>query len=196
MKLREKTTVTLLIAIIMISAMILVIPAMAKKKGNTIQSGLIKASTGETLTVGYDEYGYNYQAHMFNGIYSDYDRQHGGPYSDVGLIMKWNDAWLSNMDRDNDELLDRHWGHTSYSGSGAWLTNHQWGIYEDGSHWSYFTKIVAVPIDAYVEDGIWYSSDGAEIGPVLWGAFATILSVEKGILYHSPSPVGFGYYQP
>jgi hypothetical protein len=44
-----------------------------KKPGcTTIQDGIIQYSTGhylegEPLTVGYDPYGYNYQAHMFNG---------------------------------------------------------------------------------------------------------------------------------
>ena len=60
----------------------------------TIQDGTIKAETGETLTTGYDEFGYNYQAHIFNGRYCDYDRVEGGAYCDVELVMKWNDAWL------------------------------------------------------------------------------------------------------
>ncbi len=32
-----------------------------------IQSGYIFDSSGEALTVGYNEWGYNYQAHQFNG---------------------------------------------------------------------------------------------------------------------------------
>jgi len=93
----------------------------------TIQDGTIESSTGELLTIGYDEFGYNYQAHMFNGRYCDYDRVIGGDYCDVDLIMKWNDAWLSNKDCDDDDLLDRHLGFPSYIGSGAWCTNHQSG---------------------------------------------------------------------
>ncbi len=46
---------------------------------NTIQDGNIEASDGSLITVGYDEFGYNYQAHMFNGRYCDYDRVAGGP---------------------------------------------------------------------------------------------------------------------
>ena len=91
--------------------------------------------------------------------------------------MKWNDAWLSNKDCDGDGKLDRHYDYPSYIGSGAWETNHQWGSYEeDGEtyNWNYFTKIVAAPADAYVDGGIWYTADGTEIGPVLWGEFATI----------------------
>ena len=46
------------------------------------------------------------------------------PYRSIKLVMKWNDAWLSNMDRDDDGMLDRHYGFSSYIGSGAWETNH------------------------------------------------------------------------
>ena len=55
-------------------------------------------------------------------------------YKDVNLLMKWNDAWLSNKDCGGDGLLDRHYGLASYIGSGAWTTNHQSGAYigEDG----------------------------------------------------------------
>ncbi len=109
--------------------------------------------------------------------------------------MKWNDAWLSNLDCDGDGKLDRHYGHDSYIGSGAWLTNHMKGTNEDGN-WTYFVKIVAVPEDAELEDGIWYAADGTEIGPVIWGQFAIIQEVESGLgaTYVSPSGPGFGKF--
>ena len=170
----------------------------------TIQSGNIWASDGTVITTGYDEFGYNYQAHMFNGLYSDYDRQHGGPYSDVHLIMKWNEEWMSNKDHDKDHTLDRHWGYDSYIGSGAWLTNHMWGSYEqDGQtcHWSYFVKIVAAPADAYQSGGYWYTIGGIEIGPAIWGAFAIIQQVDNdpcagysGLSYLSDNSAGLVYY--
>ena len=140
---------------------------------------------------GYDEFGYNYQAHIFNGRYCDYDRVIGGDYCDIKLIMKWNDAWLSNKDRDGDGDLDRHYGYPSYIGSGAWLTNHQSGG-EGKDHWTYFVKIVAAPADAYVESGNWYTSDGTKIGPVIWGSFAVIQRVESGVGVYDLSPVGPG----
>jgi len=155
--------------------------SMAKTNCTTIQSGTIFTSTGEIITTGYDQFGYNYQAHMFSGRYCDSDRVLGGDYCDVKLIMKWNDAWLSNKDCDGDGLLDRHLGYDSYIGSGAWLTNHQSGTYigEDGKKhkWTYFVKIVAAPADAYTDNGVWYTADGTEMGPVIWGSFATIQSV-------------------
>ncbi|MHB1107448.1 MAG: hypothetical protein ACYCZ2_13915 [Lutibacter sp.] len=112
---------------------------------NTIQSGLITGSDGNVIETGYDEWGYNYNANMFNGFYCDSyrDADWCQEYKDVELIMKWNDAWLSNKDcgtqgEDQGEFtaltpdgrLDRHYGFPSYRGSGAWITNHQKGVYE------------------------------------------------------------------
>ncbi len=127
-------------------------------------------------------------------------------YPEDQLAMKWNDAWLSNLDRDLDGALDRHWGFDSYIGSGAWLTNHQSGEYElDGKmiKWNYFTKIVAAPADATSIDGVWYAADGTEIGPAIWGEFAIIQIVENdpgidahGLQYVSPLSAGLGAYAP
>ena len=172
--------------------------SLGKKDGcTTIQSGNLHTSTGELIVPGYDEFGYNYQAHMFNGRYCDYDRVIGGEYCDVNLIMKWNDAWLSNKDCDGNGLLDRHFGFDSYIGSGAWCTNHQSGG-KGKDHWTYFVKIVAVPADAVKVDDIWYDSEGTEIGPVIWGSFAVIQRVESGIGVYDLSPAGpgFGKYKP
>jgi hypothetical protein len=189
---------------------------------------------GEPLQTGFDPFGYNYQARMFSGSYANtylggdgYPPYEGDddayaarlaeegfgtdpytkwywPYRDVELAMKWNDAWLSNKDCDDDGKLDRHYGYLSYIGSGAWITNHMSGTYEGGKKmckWVYFTKIVAVPEDATLVGGIWYTASENEIGPVMWGQFATIQSVYNdpcggfhGIEYLSPSGPGFGKY--
>lgn len=287
--------------------LIMVMPVSAKKdKCITIQSGELLTSDGRVITTGYDEWGYNYQAHLFNGYYCDSyrDAEWCQPYKDVKLMMKWNDAWLANKDCDEDGLLDRHFGYSSYIGSGAWLTNHQSGSYlsmvgdwqlkfdyngakynhemtigdnsfsgigkypaggpytitwtvvgtvdgndvemtisydsslyeveaigtiaEDGTMsgdwtsntgqsgtwisttgaattcgWNYFVKIVAVPDDAYADGGVWYMADGAEIGEVIWGAFAITQEVsndscagEHGLQYKSPASAGLGFYKP
>ena len=143
----------------------------------TIQDGILVYSqghylAGQPLVIGYDPFGYNYQAHMFNGYYANvylgrdgfppYDEDDGTylaanpgaaskwywPYRQTKLEMKWNDAWLSNKDCDGDGKLDRYYGYSSYIGSGAWETNHQRGTYigEDGKEhkWEYFVKIVAL----------------------------------------------------
>lgn len=170
----------------------------------TIQSGELKASDGSVITTGFDDWGYNYQGNLFNGMYCDSyrDADWCQPYVDIKLQMKWNNAWLSNKDCDGDEKLDRHFGYDSYIGSGAWLTNHQSGEYElDGKtcKWNYFVKIVAASADAIVTDGVWYAADGTEIGHVIWGAFAIIQQVENdqcaglhGLQYLSPTRAGLG----
>ena len=170
----------------------------------SIQDGGLYASDGTLIETGYDQWGYNYQAHMFNGGYCDAYRDAAWcqEYADTDLIMKWNDAWMSNRDCDYDGLLDRHFSHDSYIGSGAWLTNHQSGKVEVNGkmrRWTYFTKIVAAPIDGYVEGGIWHNADGTELGPVIWGSFATVQEVlndpsvgAHGVLYKSPADPGLG----
>jgi hypothetical protein len=126
------------------------------------------------------------------------------PYRNINLIMKWNDEWLSNQDCDSDAKLDRHYGFQSYIGSGAWETNHMSGSYIDEvtgkeCHWNDFVKIVVVPADATKVAGIWYTKQGIEIGPEIWGEFATIQEVyndtgtgDHGILYKSPAGPGLG----
>ncbi|HUW24260.1 MAG TPA: hypothetical protein VMW04_01395, partial [Patescibacteria group bacterium] len=108
---------------------------------NTIESGLINDSAGNPITLGYDQFGYNYQAHMFNGTYDGSDRNLDGTYwGDTGdyvddkLMMKWSDAWLANVDCNKDGKLDRGLidGVPSLDGiSKGWLTNHVVGDYVD-----------------------------------------------------------------
>jgi len=205
---------TVMISLMLVLVVALIATPIMAKGGKTcirIQDGILEYSAGhylegEPLTIGYDIFGYNYQAHLFNGFYPDaYNGGEGNPpYSgddETYLQMKWNDAWLSNRDCDSDGALDRHLGFDSYIGSGAWLTNHQRGEDEYGK-WTYFVKIVAVPEDAYEIDGIWYA-DGTEIGPDIWGQFAIILQVyndkgtgDHGVYYKSPASPGFGFYKP
>ncbi|WKZ82928.1 MAG: hypothetical protein QY307_01360 [Acidimicrobiia bacterium] len=204
-----RSTRTMRLVVIAIAVLMAIPVAAGAKQGvTTIQDGTLLTSDGAVITVGYDQWGYNYQGHMFRGGYCDAYRDAAWcqAYKDVSLIMKWNDAWLSNVDADGDGLLDRHYGFPSYIGSGAWLTNHQAGTYEDGGdtcNWTYFTKIVAAPADATTSAGIWYGADGTEIGPVIWGAFATIQEVsndpcagDHGLSYLSPTNAGFGSYGP
>jgi hypothetical protein len=145
---------------------------------------------------GYDEYGYNYQAHMFNGIYSDADRVHGGPYGDVHLMMKWSDAWLSNQDRNGDGELDRGVGpdYDSSSVEGAWITNHMRGVDDNGKKWTWFVKIVYPPGGAVdLNDDDIDDNTGA---PVIWTDFIVIKDVFSGsgsINYVNPQ--GFGAWQ-
>lgn len=162
----------------------------------TIPGGQIYTSQGVLITPGYMPNGFNYQAHIYNGEY----------FPGWHLVMKWNDAWLSNKDCDHDGLLDRPLdedGNQYYFGSGAWCTNHWTSSYinDNGEECFYdeFIKIVAVPVDAVLMDGFWYNSDGTEIGENIWGQFAIIqyivndpCSGVEGAQYISPDHPGLG----
>lgn len=193
-----------MVAAIMFFGLVILMANLANAECTSIQEGTLLTSDGSIIETGYDEWGYNYQALMFNGGYCDAYRDAAWcqPYADVELMMKWNNAWLSNKDCDGDGLLDRHFGSDSYIGSGAWLTNHQSGKVEVNGKmrkWTYFVKIVAAPEDAYTVDGYWYTADGVELGPVIWGDFAIVQQIsndpsagEHGILYKSPADPGLG----
>jgi len=74
---------------------------------------------------------------------------------------------------------------------------------EDGKtcKWFYFVKIVAVPTDASLVGGVWYTAGGTEIRQQIWRSFAIIQLVENdkcaglhGAQYISPAGRGFGQY--
>jgi len=180
----------------------------------TIQSGTLVNSSGETISPGFDMWGYNYGAHMFNGTYCDAYRDAAWcqPYKDIEVLMKWNDAWLSSSDCDGDGLLDRHLGYSTYIGSGAWETNHQSGWVPDANgrnrKWTYFVKIVAADegdervrmneLNSQGEYGYWERA-GVILGPIIWNEFAVVEEVYNdptagahGVLYKSPVGPGLG----
>ncbi|MBN1819956.1 MAG: hypothetical protein JW833_04540, partial [Prolixibacteraceae bacterium] len=192
----------------------------------SIQDGILTYSAahflaGEPLTTGYDIFGYNYQAHLFKGSYVNAYLGAAGfppyegdddayfaenpavvnhwawPYRMYEIDMKWNDAWLANTDCHGDESLDRHYRLPSYIGSGAWEMYSEKMGGPDG--YTYKCKIVAAPSDAVADGGVWYTSDGVEIGPVIWGEFAIIQEVQggsgvddHGLLYKGLDHTGLG----
>lgn len=145
-----------LMFILIVLLLLAIPPAVIAGNGNscaTIQDGSLVDSSGNSLVLGYDQYGYNYQAHMFNGTYDSVDRKLDGKYwgstgdfVDDRLLMKWSDDWLSNKDCDGDRKLDR--GGDGSGVSKGWLTNFVEGDYYDGDgelqHYTNFVKIVWV----------------------------------------------------
>ena len=117
----------------------------------TIKGGAITDTAGNPITLGYDQWGYNYQANIFNGFYNNYLRPPTPETSGDWLQMKWNNAWLSSVDCDFNGKLDRHFGFPSYVGSGAWLTNHASGQYE-GSNWV-FSSLTGQYVISFVLGG-------------------------------------------
>lgn len=141
----------------------------------TIKNGGLTDTLGNPIVLGFDQFGYNYQAHHFNGTYDSNDRildgkwfGWTGDFVDDRLEMKWSDDWLANKDCTGDGKLDR--GSPSSAGypilSQGWLTNHAVGDYDtDGNgtqdgHYTYFIKIV------------WVGPGGS-----LWGQYEIIQEV-------------------
>lgn len=160
---KSKTLRILALAALLV--VVLAVPALADKPvsvdgaGNetawnstgcaTIQSGTITDAVGNSLEVGYDKYGYNYQAHLFNGFYGNYSRPAVPVTSGDRLVMKWSDEWLANVDCNGDHKLDRGLVNGVVGGiSKGWVTNHMEGEYSDAfgvmHHYTYFVKIVWV----------------------------------------------------
>ncbi len=140
----------------------------------TIRGGTLTDKFDNPLVLGYDQFGYNYQAHMFNGTYDSSDRVLDGlyqadpasaDYADDSLIMKWSDAWIANVDCNGDTKLDRGLVDGVVGGiSKGWLTNQNEGDYTDldgvVQHYTYFAKIV------------WVGPGGS-----LWGQYKIIQEV-------------------
>ena len=167
----------------------------------TIKSGEIVDANSNQLQVGFDMWGYNYQAHMFNGLYENYLRP-SEPVSESldNLVMKWSDDWLSNQDCNSDGKLDR--GLDSKTGisngtSMGWCTNHIEGDYlgddNEYHHYTYFVKIVyvgpALTPDPWVGKRIW--GQYAIIEEVYNDPYGGLNGVNKDYLVN---PAGLGLY--
>lgn len=137
----------------------------------TIQSGTIIDSAGNPVALGYDEFGYNYQAHMFNGTYDSSDRKLDGKYwgqtgdfVDDKLMMKWSDPWLANVDCNGDNKLDRGLVDGTVGGTSlGWLTNEVIGDYSDENGDHHFTDFLKI---------VWTGP-----GSPLWGQYTIIEEV-------------------
>ncbi len=160
----------------------------------TIRSGVLQDSLGNTLVVGYDKFGYNYQAHMFNGTYDSSDRSldgkyfgQTGDYVDDKLIMKWSDSWLASVDCNNDGKLDRGLVEGTVSGTSmGWLTNQVNGDYMDlDGKERRFTDFIKI---------VWTGP-----GSPLWGEYSIVQEVLNdpaggfhGLLSKEYAAPGFG----
>lgn len=165
-----------------------------------IQSGTIfYPSSNDTISTGFDKWGYNYQAHMFNGLYENVSRPVDlATEGDVNLQMKWSDDWLSNLDCNGDHKLDRGGpdGATANISKG-WLTNHEEGDYKGTDnelhHYTYFVKIVH-------DDGA--ACADADNPSCIWGLYTIIEEVYNDPyrgghgIDRSPlrNPAGLGFY--
>ena len=62
---------------------------------------------------GFDKFGYNYNARLFNGWYGYYDRSiEGGWVTGTGnawLVMKWSKDWIPMEDEPVGAWVTNHW---------------------------------------------------------------------------------------
>jgi hypothetical protein len=86
------------------------------------------AAVGTAFAKGFNEFGYNYDARIFNGWYGYYDKDISGGTGDAWLVMKWSQDWTPMADEP----------------VGAWVTNH-WSWYsndcEEGTWYGWETRL-------------------------------------------------------
>ncbi len=143
---------------------------------------------------GFDQYGYNRTARIFNGTGLSWCMEQGmteaycnsylGAYANDKLIMKWNAEW----DRGNDE----GWSKPPYN---AWENNEWNGAFPGGSGAVWHYKIV------WVGDCVANPDLTPAGGYCIWGQFATIMDQGTDPNYgpghfwfaHA-NPAGYGSY--
>jgi hypothetical protein len=180
---------------VLAAAMALSVPAEAACKG--VQKGGLTDVNGNPISLGFDKWGYNYQAHMFNGLYDNFSRP--SPVVTEGLdnlVMKWSDDWLANVDCNGDGKLDRG-GPGGDGTSKGWLTNHFEGDYlgadNEYHHYTEYFKIVyvgpAISPDPWAASRIWDLY--AIIEHVYNDSYAGAHGVDRASLVN---PAGLGYW--
>jgi len=201
----------LTVGLLVVAASLLFVQAVAAQTAVCvpvkIQSGGVMDSVGNSVTLGYDKYGYNYQAHMFNGLYDNYARPTNVVETGaVKLMMKWSDDWLANVSCTPDGKLARGYDAKARTFTGisqGWLTNHMEGDCEtsdgDSVHVTYFVKIVYVGPAPSSGTDPW-------AGKRIWGVYAVIEEVgedptdgvclaQRGLHRGSlVNPAGFGFW--
>lgn len=133
---------------------------------------------------GFDKFGYNYQARLFNGKADGVDRVLDGKvwgdptYANDHLVMKWSKAW------DDARFNGAPWG------PDAWETNEWNGAFPGGSQEVWHYKIV------WVGPQLENSPYWREGGYAVWGEFETIMdqgtSDGEHTWFAKSLPNGFG----
>ena len=165
----------------------------------------------------FDEYGYNYQARIFNGRFGNADENRpagdGNPdtyfgdstnsfgyydedgvyhqvlinVADSHLVMKWSKGWHMAVFGPDNE---RGSGDEEPWGPGAWCTNHV-----EGTGTVYDTDGTTVIYQGHVTvlSKICWVGDTSDYTNPIWGTMAVVHKVflGQGIVFHE-TPAGFG----
>lgn len=154
----------------------------------TVRGGSCTLANGNTASPGFDQYGYNRCAHIFNGAWEGYCTEPKrnappdcyGVKRDTKLNMKWNEEW----DRGNAT----GWSQGPYD---AYLDNETKGYYVDGTPFSEHFK-TRWDAGCVASSGT-SSSNGGEC---IWGAFEVLMYQGKEDGFHfwwtKLTPAGYG----
>lgn len=145
------------------------------------QISTVAKNTGDN---GFDEYGYNYSAGIFNGKADGVDKNLDGKvwgdptYANDKLVMKYSRAWVEARFNGGEWTPD------------AWCSNEWNGSVSGGSGENWHYKIVWVGPE--LEDSPYWKTGGYAI----WGQFEVILSQGKTPEGHfwdcHANPAGYG----
>jgi hypothetical protein len=142
------------------------------------------AAKDPAKVTGFDQFGYNYQARIFNGKADGVDRALDGKvwgdpsYANDHLVMKWSKAW------DDARFHGAAWT------PDAWCDNEWNGMVPDGSQTTEHCKIVWVGPE--LQSSPYWRSGGTPI----WGEFEILM--DQGIAngahewYTHATPTGYG----
>jgi len=162
------------------------------------KGGSCTLASGKVASTGFDKYGYNRCAHIFNGTFEGYCAARGGGPSCGGvegttkLIMKWNEEW----DRGNAE----GWTKSPYA---AYLDNEMRGTYLDGTPFSehFKTRWDAGCVATFIPDepgipGSGFPGVSTNGGACIWEQFEVLMDqgTENGehIWWTKLTPAGYG----
>ena len=126
---------------------------------------------GTTYPRGFNEFGYNYCARIFNGTGSSWSLAQGLPYDYLGinspdkLVMKWNAAWDACNNLGTPEAC-----------AGAWTDNEWNGKIAGGSGQVWHYKIQWSAVCAASTDP---STDPIDGGYCVWGSYEVLM--DQGI---------------
>lgn len=186
-----------------------------------VQPELKSGNQGSEKMTGFDEWGFNWNAHHYIGtlynaimgdyLYADMIWHHSTPYTGENEDLfppddsEWSDfeKWLWNYAWENRYVnLSMHWNEALVSGEGVypetWIDSDSWITFlmsggEGNLAWSRFIKLVAAKSTDIFEDGVWKDKDGAVIGfQSDWTELILIQIVDKGNIPPIIAPFGAG----
>jgi hypothetical protein len=147
-----------------ISVAILIVFAACNNPVYEATESVSEQVVAKTAAGGFDEFGYNYQARLFNGPADGVDRILDGKvwgdplYAKDRLVMKWSKAW------DDAKFNGAPWG------PDAWEDNEWNGKVPGGSGETWHYKII------WVGPELENSQYWREGGYAIWGQFEVIFS--------------------